>query len=246
MERDAVTELVGRKVAVRLNTAEETGVEIVATLADVREDAIVLSEVGELGSGPIMICPWESLRRVRERPPWLAPPGEEPAEYSEETVAFQVEETLEGPDLPPIDGYSEWREALAENLQRVVPIAQRETVDGITVALVCLELFGEGLGVLSYRISVARGGGNCSFYGVPEPEMSLLAPSGNALPCSPMAGGGSDVESDGKVEVRDLPEAGRLEVMVERLVVREWDPEAGEEVSEDDTYEGPWAFHLTI
>ena len=76
--------------------------------------------------------------------------------------------------------------------------------------------------------------------------MSLLAPSGNALPWSPLGGGGSDVESDGKVEVPDLPEAGRLEVRVERLLVREWDPEAGEEVSEDDTYEGPWAFHLTI
>jgi hypothetical protein len=246
VEREAVTDLVGRKVAVRLNTAEATGVEIVATLAEVRDDGVVLSEVGELGSGPLMVCPWGSLRRVRERPPWLTLPGEVPAEYSEDTEVYQAEEVPEDPEPPPLDLYAKRREALAENLQRVVPIAQRKMVDGITVALVCLEFFGEGLGVLSYRVSVTMGGGNRSFYGVPEPELVLLTPSGDELPWSCMGGGGSDSEADGKVEVRDLPEAGRLEAGVERLVVREWDPEAREEVPEDDTYEGPWTFHLTI
>ena len=61
----------GRKVAIRLTNVEARGVELVATLAEVREDGVVLSEVGELG--PTMFCPWESLHRVRERPSPVAP-----------------------------------------------------------------------------------------------------------------------------------------------------------------------------
>jgi hypothetical protein len=44
----------------------------------VRDDGIVLSEIGELGPGPTLFCPWNSLKRVRDRPPWIRPPYEEP------------------------------------------------------------------------------------------------------------------------------------------------------------------------
>ena len=100
MERDAVAALVGRKIAVQLDTAEASGVELVATLQEVREDGVVLSEVGELGPGPLIICPWESIRRLRERPPWLAPPGEGPEEYSAQMEAYRLGEVSED-DEPP-------------------------------------------------------------------------------------------------------------------------------------------------
>ena len=54
MERQEISGLVGRKVAVRLNSVEARGVEIVATLEEVREDGIILSEIGELGPGPTL------------------------------------------------------------------------------------------------------------------------------------------------------------------------------------------------
>jgi hypothetical protein len=57
VNRGDVSGLVGRKVAIRLTNVEARGVELVATLEEVREDGIVLSEVGELGPGPTMFCP---------------------------------------------------------------------------------------------------------------------------------------------------------------------------------------------
>jgi hypothetical protein len=70
-DRDRVVGLVGHKVAVNLNNVEARGVEIIGTLDEVRDDGIVLSEMGELGPGPTLFCPWGSPRLVRERPPWL-------------------------------------------------------------------------------------------------------------------------------------------------------------------------------
>ena len=69
MDREEISGLVGHKVAVRLNSVEARGVEIVATLEEVRDDGVVLSEVGELGPRPTIFCPWDSLHRVRDRPP---------------------------------------------------------------------------------------------------------------------------------------------------------------------------------
>lgn len=73
-DRDRVAELVGHKVAVGLTNVEAAGVEIIATLDEVRDGGIVLSEIGELGPGPTLLCPWNSLNPVRDRPPWLRPP----------------------------------------------------------------------------------------------------------------------------------------------------------------------------
>ena len=68
-DRDRVAELVGHKVAVGLTNVEAAGVEIIATLDEVRDGGIVLSEIGELGPGPTLLCPWNSLKPVRDRPP---------------------------------------------------------------------------------------------------------------------------------------------------------------------------------
>jgi hypothetical protein len=100
-DRDRVVGLVEHKVAAGLKIAEGQSAEIIATLDEVRDDGIVLSEISDLGSRPTLFCPWDSLRRVRDRPPWLRPPHEEPAPGEEP----QEEEYYE---------LYEWREAPAE------------------------------------------------------------------------------------------------------------------------------------
>jgi hypothetical protein len=165
VDRERVARLVGQKVTVGLDNGEQRSVGIAAALEEVRDDGIVLSDIGELGPGPTMFCPWDSLKRYSEWVPWLRPPGEDAREY--------------------YDLY-EWREPLAEEvvlelpqgcqpsarrLERVVSIAQRQTVGEVTVALASLELFGKGLGVLRYRISC----GEVTFegsYGIPDPSWS--------------------------------------------------------------------------
>jgi hypothetical protein len=233
-DRDRIAGLVGRKVAVALSN----GVGIVATLDEVRHDGVVLSEISELGPGPTMFCPWDSLRRVRDRLPWFMPPHDEP----EPDEYYELYEHREVPpeEIEP-EPSVERRRASARNLDCVVPIGQRRTVGEVTVALTSLELFGEGVGVLRYRISYDGG----MFYGIPEPELVVRDASGRTLPWSPQGAGASDREADGEVEVRDLPESGELEVEVTRLVSLEFDEEVGEEV-EEDSYDGPWAFSFSI
>lgn len=131
----------------------------------------------------------------------------------------------------------------ARGLERVVPIAQRQTIGEVVVALASLELFGEGLGVLRYGVS-CKGGLFEGGYGIPEPELVVRDRSGRELPWSPRGGDSSTGEADGEVEVRDLPEAGELEVEVTRLVSLAFDEEAEDAVVEDSYY-GPWVFRLS-
>ena len=233
-DRERVFRLVGRRVAVALGN----GVGIVATLDEVRHDGVVLSEISELGPGPTMFCPWDSLRRVRDRLPFFMPPHEEPE--PDEYYELYEHREVSPEEIEPETSVERPR-ASARNLDRVVPIGQRRTVGEITLALSSLEFFGEGVGVLRYRISYGAG----MFYGLAEPEFVVRDASGRELPWSPQGGGGSDTESDGEVEVRDLPEAGELEVGVTRLVSLVFDEEAGEEVVED-SYDGPWTFSFSI
>ena len=242
-DRDRVYGLVGRKVTVKLNNVEARGVEIIGTLDEVRDGGIVLSEIGELGPGPTMFCPWDSLRRVRERPWRLRPPHEEPGpDEPQEQGFFELREATADEVAP--EPPAERERAAARNLDRVVPIAQRQTVGEVTVALASLELFGEGLGILRYRISYEEGMFE-SGYGIPEPEFVIRDESGRELSWSPQGSGGSDIETDGEVEVRELPEMGELEAEVTRLASLVFDEEAGEEVA-TDSYEGPWTFRFSI
>ncbi len=239
-DRDRVLGLVGRRVAVAL----DNGAGIVATLDEVRDDGIVLSEIGELGPGPTVFCPWDSLRRVRDRLPWFMPPHEEP----EPDEYYELYEHREVPpeEIEP-EPSVERRRVSARNLDRVVPIGQRRTIGEVTVALTSLELFGEGVGVLRYHISYEAGmfEGSHGFGGIPEPELVVRDRSGRELPWSPQGGGGSESEADGEVEVRDLPEAAELEVEVTRLVSLAFDREADEEVV-TDSHDGPWTFRFSI
>lgn len=248
MDREQVNRLLGRKVAVRLNTVEARGVEIVATLEEVRDDGVVLSEVGELGPGPTVFCPWDSLHRVRDRPPWLAPPHEEPVPEEPETLeAYEMRE-VPAEEFTPDPSTEQRRNPTARSLERVVPIAQRRSVGDITVALAALELFGEGLGVLRWRVSL----GDEAFrrdpdlgFGMFEPVFEVRDGTGRDLPWSPLGGGGHDGESDGEAEVRELPEAGEIEVVATRLVTDAYGPE-GEYEGEGPSHHGPWIFRFAI
>jgi len=111
------------------------------------------------------------------------------------------------------------------------------------VALTSLEIFG-GLGVLQYRTfhgeEIFEGG-----YGFPDPELLITDESGRKLSWSPRGASASESEADGEVEVRDLPEAGELEVEARRVAVLVFDEKAGEEVA-TDSYDGPWTFRFSI
>jgi hypothetical protein len=245
MDREEVSGLVGRKVAVRLNSFEARGLELVATLDEAREDGIVLSEIGELGQGPTLFCPWESLHRVRDRPPWLAPPHEVSEEGQQGWESYELREASEE-DVAP-EPLPERREPSARTLERVVPVAQRVTVDGVTVAIASLELYGEGLGVLRWQVSFmeeALRRDPDPWFGIPEPKFEISDGNGRTLPWSPRRGGSSDGEADGDVLVADLPDAGDLEVEVPRVVYDAY--EDGEYRGDGPSFEGSWVFRFTL
>jgi len=241
VDREEASQLVGRKVAVRLNSVEARGVEIIATLDEVRDDGLALSEVGELGTGPTMFCPWESLRRVRERPPWLAPPHEEPGPEEWESYELREISTEEAGPEPPVEGR---REPSTRTLERVAPIAQKQTVGGITVAMVSLEIHGNGLGDLRWRVSFGEESPVGFDFGIPEPEFVVRDGSGRELPWSPRNSGSSGDEADGDVLVEGLPDAGGLEVEVTRLAADVYGH--GEYTGEETPREGPWTFRFVI
>jgi hypothetical protein len=83
---------VGRKVAVGLDNGEQESVGIVATLEEVRDDGVVLLGISELGPGPTMFRPWDSLKRYSEWVPWLRPPHEEPVPDEDPQVYYELYE----------------------------------------------------------------------------------------------------------------------------------------------------------
>jgi hypothetical protein len=241
VDREELIALVDQKVAVRLKNVEAGGVEIMATLDEVRDDGIVLREVGELGPGPTVYCPWEALHRVRRRPSWLAPPHEEPV--SEEHVPegpWPGESYYLRAPKPP----EHRRKPSARTLERVAPVAQKRTVGDVTVALSSLELYGDGVGVLRWRASMGEDLLRAEpgfWFGAPEPEFEILAEDGHALAWATMGGGMSDGESDGEAGVWGLPETGQLRVSVVRLATDAYGPD-GDHLGEGPSLDGPWSF----
>jgi hypothetical protein len=246
LDREELIALVDQKVAVRLKNVEAGGVEIIATLDEVRADGIVLREVGELGPGPTVFCPWRSLHRIRERPPFLRPPHEELEDGSEEGhVEIREAPVGEAGPRPPVERR---REPSARTLERVVPVAQGRSVGDVTVALTSLELYGAGVGVLRWRVSLGeealRGEPDFGF-GIPEPVFEIQDSTGRLLPWSPRGGGASDRESDGEIEVWELPEAGHLWIEVVRLAADAYGPD-GDHLGEGPSLDGPWSFRFAF
>lgn len=227
-------EWIGETVVVYLDS-KESGVEILGMLDEVGEDGIKVSHIGELGRGPVIFCPWTSLRDLRlqssPRPPFdddefgmLLPHGEPEDETN-------IPERLQHPS--------------ARALERVVPVAQKLTVGGITVAISSLELYEGGIGVLRWQVHF----GEAQFqhgegFGIPEPWFEIRDGEGRTLPWSPQGAGAGGRDADGDVRVGELPEAGELEVEVTRLVP---DPyEEGERAGDGTSYEGPWTFRFSL
>ncbi len=103
-DRNRVSRLVGHKVAVVLGN----GAGMFAALEEVRDDGIVLSEIDELGPGPTLVCPWDSLRRLREL--YYMPPHEVP-EFDEYYELYEHREVSPGKIEP--EPYLERRRASA-------------------------------------------------------------------------------------------------------------------------------------
>ena len=82
-------------------------------------------------------------------------------------------------------------------------------------------------------------------FGIFEPVFEVRDDAGRALPWSPRGGGASGGESRGEVEVRELPEAGEIEVVVTRLVADAYGPE-GEHEGEGPSHGGSWTFRFSI
>ncbi len=249
MDREQVSELLGRKVAVRLSTVEARSLEVIATLDEVREDGILLSEMGELGPGPTLHCPWDSLWRVRDRPAWLRPPHEESGlgEIDEPPEMFEMREVVpeEATDASP---HAARRNPSARTLQRVVPIGQNATVGGITVALASLELHARGLGILRWLVALDRSSVVEGFdleFGVPEPHFEIREKAGRPLSWSMGSSRSSDVEAEGGITVEGLPDSGEILVEVPRVVRDAYDPD-GEYEGERPFRDGPWTFRFSI
>lgn len=238
MDPDIVPqEWVGEAVVVYLANAEADGVEILATLDEVDGDGIKISHIGELGPGPLMFCPWATVRRVElQRPesPAPAPSETELLEYTDGELADE-----------PEGAFEESRRISAQTLERVIPVAQKQTVEGVTVALTSLELYGEGWGVLrwlaSFRGSLSHLGGDP---GIPEPWFEIRDDTGYTLAWLPQGAGTSDGESDGNVQVEGLPNTGELEIEVTHLVTDAY--EDGEYRGLEMLCEGPWTFRLNL
>lgn len=125
-----------------------------------------------------------------------------------------------------------------------MPIAQKQVVGEIAVALVSLEVYESGIGILRWRFSYDKSlfqdrGEHGDL--TPEPDFVIRDDSGRVLLWSPRSSGGGGGEESASVEVSDLPEAGELEVEVARMVAGAWAEEEAE-----TSYDGPWTFRFTI
>jgi hypothetical protein len=183
---------------------------------------------------------------IRPGQAWLALPHEEPGAETQGRESYQLREASEE-DVAP-EPLPQRREPSARTLERVVvPVAQRVTVNGITVAIASLELYGEGLGMLRWQISFAeevlRRDPDLGF-GIPEPRFEIRDDSGRTLPWSPRGAGASDREADGEAQLEDLPDTGELEVEVARLVCDAY--EDGRYRGDGPSYDGPWTFRFSL
>ena len=185
------------------------------------------------------------MHRVRERPSWLAPPHEEAEEGQQSWESYEMREASE--EEVASEPIPERRRTSALTLERVVPVAQKDTVDGITVAIASLELYGEGLGILRWRISLGEEA-LCRDpdlgFEIPEPRVEVQDKVGRVLPWSPRWSGSGAGEADGEGQVKELADTEELEVRVLRLVS---DTYVYEEYLEDKpSHEGPWTFRFTL
>lgn len=130
----------------------------------------------------------------------------------------------------------------ARTLRKVIPVAQRREAGSIMVALSALELYEGGEGILRYLISHdPHTVFEDPFKGSPEPEIEVQDASGRYYGWGLDGSSGGDGETEGTLEIFDLPGSGDIQIKVMRVVSTE--PPEGD-VSE--AHEGPWEFHLSL
>lgn len=130
----------------------------------------------------------------------------------------------------------------ARSLRKVVPIAQKREVGDIVVALSALELYEGGKGILRYLISHdPQTAFKDPFSGSPEPEIEVQDDSGLYYGWGLDGSGGGDGETEGTLEMYDLPESGELQIRVMRVISME--PPEG---AVDESHQGPWEFRLSL
>lgn len=128
----------------------------------------------------------------------------------------------------------------ARNLNRVVAIGAKETVEGITVALTAFEVYENDNGILRYLISFDPGGVR-SFSALPKPHIEVVDESGNSLPANPFEGGASERNANGLVQVAGLPASGNLRVQILRIFSTKFITDV-----EGPTWDGPWVFDFGL
>lgn len=136
----------------------------------------------------------------------------------------------------------EFERCTALTLRRVVPIARRATVGGITVALSALELHEGGKSVLRYLISIHPDSEAFEMMsrGLPKPELQVKDGSGRSYDVSYKGSGATDGNSAGEVRILGLPDTGDLEIKVTGVYSRA----SREEPTE--RRDGPWTFRFAI
>ena len=110
------------------------------------------------------------------------------------------------------------------------------------VALSALELYEGGEGILRYLISYEpQTSFKDPFKGSPEPEIEVRDGSGRYYGWRLDGSSGGDGETEGTLEIFDLPRSGELEIIVVRVVSTE-SPDG----NVNESHEGPWEFHLSL
>lgn len=212
-------EWVGQGVVVRLASIEARGVEIPATLDEIRDDGVALSQIGELGPGPITFCPWDSVGGIHPR---SAPPHDRMLEGATRGESETIPEGFRGTSV--------------RTLQRVVPVVQKASVGSITVALDSVERHEGGDGVLRFLIS-----SDTEYLGMPEPEVSVRDVSGHSYRVLSNRASSSGDETEVSMHALGLPEPAELEA--DDLHLTEIDHRHGD--AEGASWEDPSPFRFT-
>lgn len=128
----------------------------------------------------------------------------------------------------------------AQTLRGVVPIAAKESVGGVTVALTALEVYQGGNGILRYLLFLDSRSRR-RFEALPGPHIEVEDETGRTLPIELLEDSASERTSSGLFQIAELPESGDLQVRVLRIAGSKRFFDVG-----DFAWEGPWIFKFRI
>lgn len=133
----------------------------------------------------------------------------------------------------------DWPSCTARTLQRVVSIGSKLNLNGVTLALVSLEIYSTGGGILRFLIDFDLELGELE--GLPRPHIQIQDESGRLLPSMFSEAGASGRASSHAEMIAGLPEFGNLQVFVPHVTM--WH-DTGDET--DDVWQGPWMFDVQV